>query len=156
MRDKPVSCMGCPMYGDGRGFVPDQVIDGAPVWVIMQNPGAQEEASGIPAVGATGQMMDTHFIPLAGLERGKSVSVGNILKCRNTDQNGRKTNELPKGGVLDEAIIHCTSKYLSIPPTVKLVIAQGALAFKWATQSKIGKMTDWRGFLLPGGIDVAE
>ena len=31
-------CMGCPYWGDGKGFVPDLINDQAPVFIVAQNP----------------------------------------------------------------------------------------------------------------------
>ena len=81
MLPKPEGCIGCPLFGDGMGFVPDEIIEGAEVFVLGQNPGEEEEAEHIPFTGRTGQRMDKRFLPLAGLTRGENVSVGNVYKC---------------------------------------------------------------------------
>ena len=82
MLPKPPSCIGCPLYGDGLGYVPDELVPGATTLVLMQNPGEEEEARGRPAVGKSGQAMDEKLLPRAGLTRGVNVSVANVLKCR--------------------------------------------------------------------------
>src|SRR3989304_9324580 len=118
---KPDTCIGCPLYGDGLGFVPDEIIEDAEVFVLGQAPGEEEEAEGIPFTGRTGQRMDKRFLPLAGLERGKNVSVGNVLKCR--WQSGgpfARTNALPGADLLARAVGHCTSAHLRIPADVRL------------------------------------
>lgn len=122
--------LGCPLYSDGQGFVEDELVPAASILVLGQNPGAQEERLGKPFVGPTGELQTQHFFPLARLERGKNVSIANVLKCR-WSENGKKTDKLPPENILTEAIDHCTTHHLQIPPTTTLVIAEGAVAASW-------------------------
>ena len=84
------------------------------------------------------------YLPIAGLTRGKDVSLANVLKCRLV-KNGRRTNDLPTGKVLDEAVMHCVGAHLRIPVGTRLVVAMGALA--WKALGGLGSISDWRGFL---------
>src|SRR5574337_1969195 len=98
------------MYQDGKGLVRDEIVPGAKVFILMQNPGDTEEQEGMPACGKTGQLMNSKFLPLAGLTRGVDVSVGNIIRCR-----WQHTNDMPPDEILEEAAIHCMDNYLRIP-----------------------------------------
>ena len=148
---KPPSCQGCPMYQDGDGFVPDELVEGSEVFVLGQNPGAEEEREGKPFVGKTGQAMLNEYFPIANLVRGENVSIGNTLKCR-----WRKSNNLPIGKTLMDAVAHCTKSHLRFPQSTRLVVAQGALATKVMTQNNDISITDWRGFLLPNENTQSE
>ena len=141
------------MAGDMKGFVPDEIIPGATVQLLLQNPGADEEKSGRPAVGKSGQMMDTKFLPLAGLERGLNVNVANVLKCRWVI-NGKRTNDLPPASILKPAVAHCTKAYLRIPSETKLVIGLGKLANDYLGCP--GSISSWRGFTYPVTADYAQ
>lgn len=150
------------MYGDGRGFVPDALVEGAPVLILAQGPGADEErgqrvvgwvtgrpvyetCAPQPLIGRTGAEMERVYFPLAQLERGRNVSLANVLKCR--VQDPRRTNDLPSGPTLTAALSHCTRAHLHLPVGVRLVVAMGALA--WRALAGPGSITDWRGFLHP-------
>lgn len=164
MLPKPNSCKGCPLYGDGKGFVPDELVDGSEVVILAQNPGANEEAGEkitgydyagrrrvpiiqpvgpAPLLGATGYEMERNYFPQAGLRRGENVSLANVLKCR-LIVNGKRTNDLPKGKVLTAAVEHCTRNHLRLPPATKLVVAMGALSAAYTGCP--GTVHDWRGF----------
>lgn len=116
--------------------------------IVGQNPGAEEEKAAQPFIGKTGQMMESKFLPLAGLTR-DNLSIGNAIRCRLN-----ASNELPP---LDEAacraaVEHCTRAHLRIPDGTRLIIAQGAYALYALTghgANKSDHISDWRGFLLP-------
>ena len=148
MLTKPESCKGCPLYQTGQGFVPDEMRDGTEVLVMGQNPGADEEAKGMPFVGSTGQSMEKTFLPLPGLDR-DSISIGNAIRCR-----WRNTNELPplNSVVVREAIEHCHRNHFKMPTGTKLIVTQGEYSLFAMTQhglTKYDKVGDWRGYVLP-------
>ena len=141
------ACRNCPMFQSGlQPFVPDEIVPGSTVFILGQNPGAQEEAQGQPFIGPTGQTMMKNYFPLAGLERGKDVSIGNAIRCR---LHGG--NDLPpldkKDHLAEKALSHCRDAHLKIPDSTKLIVAQGEYALRSLTGEK-GIMT-WRGWLLP-------
>ena len=168
MLPKSPECAGCPLFGDGRGFVPDVLMPGARVLILAQAPGADEEAGrriiGMeagrpvyepcppqPLVGRTGWAL-RGYLGQAGLKPA-AVSKCNVLKCRAeiVGPKGKKikVNDLPKGKMLKAAVAHCTTAYLRIPPETELVVASGAVA--WGAMGGPGSITDWRGFLLEKG-----
>lgn len=139
------------MFQDGTGFVPDEIIEGAPVFILGQNPGAEEEKVGKPFMGKTGQAMESKYFPIAGLIRGENVSIGNTLRCR-----WNNSNNLPSGRVLADSVLHCTREHLRIPRSTRLVIAQGALAVKLVAQDEKISIEKWRGFLIPNELDESR
>ena len=146
MLPKPESCQGCPFYSDGLGFTPDEHIDGATTLILGQNPGAVEERSGVPFSGPTGQLQTEHFFSMARLERGKNVHIANLLKCRWT-VDGKKTDVLPTGKVLEQAIEHCTTNHLRIPEGTNLIVAEGGHAASWCGGRHVS-VWNWRGHVL--------
>src|SRR2546428_3859392 len=124
--------------------VPDELIADAEVFVLGQNPGAEEEREGRPFVGRTGQMMVNEFFPEAGLVRGENVSLGNAL-CFRFQVDGKRVNKLPSGKVLKDALDKCRNQHLVIPDSTRLIVATGAAA--WATTGQPAPITDWRGLI---------
>ena len=146
MVDKPDTCKGCPLYGDGRGFVPGFFVEGAELLIVGQNPGEQEEKAGVPLVGATGTMLNKDYLPLTGVDIDR-VAKDNAIRCRwHKPGDRKKGNELPKGKMLDEAI-ECCRQYDYVPDTVRLIMCMGVVALaKFNPQLK---QFEWRGHLLP-------
>lgn len=152
---KPPGCQGCPFFGNGDGYVPDEITPGARVLVLLQNPGAEEEKKGKPAIGATGDLLNETLLPQAGLTRGRDVSVANALRCRYTNPaTGVRDNGLPSGKILDQAIAHC--RQYDRFSGHDLIVAAGGAA--WKAMGQTGTISDWRGFLgpvvAPGGAQT--
>lgn len=172
MIPKPPQCEGCPFHKRSRWFVPDEMVPGAQVVVLSQNPGADEEAGRrlvgydgkqrvyepcdpAPLTGVTGYDLGRKYLPLAGLERGRSVSLANPIRCR---PDG--TNELPpvQDKTVRRAIEHCQFHYYRPPDSTKLVVAEGAYALYAATgedgtdspgYSISRGLEGWRGWVMP-------
>ena len=154
---KPPECWGCPFWGDGQGFVPDELRPSAQVTVIAQGPGADEEAGRrylggnqweahppAPLIGKTGRVFERTFLPLAGLDRSE-VSLGNIVRCR---RNHKDTLPPLTQKVVQEAIAHCSRAYLRILESTKVVVAMGEYAFYGLT-GLLHDFNGWRGYLAP-------
>lgn len=74
-------CRSCPL-AEGR----QQVVVGrgnpeARLMVIGEGPGAEEDASGLPFVGRSGQLLDRLLLE-AGLDGERDLYIANIVKCR--------------------------------------------------------------------------
>jgi len=74
-------CVACPELAASRvQVVPGQRPPGADVLLVGEAPGAQEDRTGVPFVGRSGQLLDT-LLAEAGLPR-DLVAVANVLRCR--------------------------------------------------------------------------
>ena len=141
MKRKPDGCRDCPMYQTGNGFVPDELIDGAEVLVVGQNPGADEERVGRPFVGQTGVQLESTYFPVADLVRGVNVSLANVLRCR-----WNASNDLPTKNIRDKAVA-CCRQYDVIQPSIRLIVAHGDLAWSVLGNDSTRKVSEWHGFL---------
>ena len=75
------ACTACPELAATRTqVVPGEVPDGARLLVVGEAPGADEDASGRPFVGRSGQLLDA-LLAEVGVDRA-AVAVLNTLKCR--------------------------------------------------------------------------
>jgi len=148
MLPKPDGCLGCPLYGDGLGWVPGLYPEGAEVAVIGQSPGAEEEAAGVPLVGKTGKYLDEVFLPLAGLDP-KDIARDNVIRCRwQIPGKKEKTNELPKDHRLVDGLRHCSQydpDYGALG--IRLIVSMGVVSLGKLAPGL--KQHEWRGHLLP-------
>lgn len=148
------------------------MIPSAEVLLLSQNPGADEEAgrrltgydgkhrlyepyTPAPLIGVTGYDLGRKYLPLAGLERGHSVSLANPIRCR---PDGEDKLPPTTDATLRAAVEHCQQAYYRPPASTRLIVAEGALALYAATGEdgsdspghKISRgIEGWRGWVLP-------
>lgn len=138
--NKPAACLGCPWYGDGKGYVNND--EGTGVLFLSGGPDSQEVSLEKIGSSQAGKDLEANFLPLAGLTRGKDCSFAHLIKCQGIE-GGDATQR--------EALRHCTGAYPLLTATVPLVVVQGKVAYEYASQWTSSIM-DWRGFLLPRDI----
>jgi uracil-DNA glycosylase family 4 len=126
------ACIACTELAQGRhSVVVGQHPAGARVLVVGEAPGAQEDVSGEPFVGRSGQLLD-EVLAECGLPR-SGVAVASVVKCR---PPGNRTPKTPE--------IAACSPWLDrqvqlVDPLV--VVAMGGVAAQWALGkgTKIGE-----------------
>jgi uracil-DNA glycosylase len=102
--EKPVSCKGCPWYGDGTGFVPDEPNKGAKVLFLGAKPSESDQLSGSAFSGRSSKMIE-RSIEKYGVKR-TECHWCHVVKCRRENKPGfvdynaaaefcRKANPLP-------------------------------------------------------------
>ena len=75
---------GAPVVGLSESRTQVVFSDGAPdarLMVVGEAPGANEDETGLPFVGAAGKFLDL-LLATVGLSREESVYICNVLKCR--------------------------------------------------------------------------
>lgn len=93
LREAALACTRCRLC-EGR----TQVVfsDGprdARLMVVGEAPGANEDQTGVPFVGAAGQYLDL-LLSTVGLSRTESVYIANVLKCRPPANRDPKPDEI--------------------------------------------------------------
>jgi len=73
-------CARCGLSANRKTTVPGEGSLDPPVLFIGEGPGADEDRTGRPFVGAAGQYLDT-WLPPIGLERQRCF-IANVVKCR--------------------------------------------------------------------------
>lgn len=76
--------MGCTACGLSESRTQVVFSDGHPtarLMVVGEAPGANEDKTGVPFVGAAGQFLDL-LLATVGLSRAETVYIANVLKCR--------------------------------------------------------------------------
>lgn len=81
LEDSIRDCKNCPLAAKRKNAVPGEGVKNPLVLVIGEGPGADEDSSGLPFVGAAGQLLDK-MLESIGLSRKKNCFITNIVKCR--------------------------------------------------------------------------
>lgn len=90
LTDQIYGCKACGLCATRTNAVPGEGNLHARLMLIGEGPGAQEDLTGRPFVGAAGQLLD-RMLHAIGLERGQ-VYIANVVKCR-PPQNRAPTAE---------------------------------------------------------------
>jgi DNA polymerase len=139
---------GCPLKElCDRTVVFDGVI-GAPVMVIGEGPGEQEDMTGRPFVGKAGQLLDK-MLSAIGLDRKTNAFITNVNYWRPPDNRNPEPEELAVCRPFVERMVD-----LNQP---KLILAMGGVAAKSLLETRTGIMR-LRGheavFTTPAGTSV--
>ena len=86
-------CSACLLSAARHSFVFGAGNVDAPLMIIGEAPGAEEDARGLPFVGAAGQLLTT-LLSGIGLDRRKDTFITNILKCRPPENRTPETTEI--------------------------------------------------------------
>ena len=114
-------CYNCPLGEKRTNIVFSDGYANAPVMLIGEAPGADEDASGTPFVGRAGKLL-TQLLEECGISREKDLYICNTIKCRPPENREPKPEER-----------QACSKYLEAQINIvrpKLIVLCGATAAK--------------------------
>jgi DNA polymerase len=74
-------CTACPLHATRKQTVFGVGDENADWLFVGEGPGAEEDARGEPFVGQAGRLLD-NMLASIGLQRGRDVYIGNVVKCR--------------------------------------------------------------------------
>lgn len=112
------SCSGCPLGSTRTNLVYGTGNPNAVLMFVGEAPGEREDATGIPFVGAAGQLFD-RYLYAVGIPR-EDVYIANILKCRPPH------NRDPLPEEEDVCIRHLRKQVKIIAP--KLIVCLGRIS----------------------------
>jgi uracil-DNA glycosylase family 4 len=124
MLPKPHTCSGCPIYGNGQGFVPADGSGSNAVLIVLEAAGEHEEKEGRPLAGKSGFSF-MRMLQRVGLKR-EDFRIHNTLSCR-------PPNNALRGAPYEEAAIrHCAP---NLDATIarmqpRVIVAAGDVAFQ--------------------------
>jgi uracil-DNA glycosylase family 4 len=146
MSGKPTSCIGCPLYTKGKGFVPPDGPMSSPITLMGEAPGSSESAQSLPFVGEAGVYLNRALKRL-GRERGQ-YHIRNVLQCQ------PPKNWLAGAPWEQAAIQHCSVHRHGAWRDDTTYVTMGSIATRTALYeaSSItmkGKMDGWHGYVIP-------
>lgn len=115
-------CTRCKLHASCSGKVFGEKLAHAPVMVIGEAPGFNEDVTGRPFTGKAGILLDS-MMHAIGLSRDTNIFITNILKCRPPDNRNPEPDELKACGDWLEKQIDL------IKP--KFIIPTGAFSTSW-------------------------
>jgi uracil-DNA glycosylase family 4 len=111
------ACQACPARQEARQVVVGDGPADAVGMVLGQNPGGEEDVSGLPFVGAGGDLLN-EWLTRLGLDRRKLV-VTNAVKCHTYN------NRVPRTSELKACYEHTVSKELEVLTALQVIFPVG-------------------------------
>ncbi|MEX2530390.1 MAG: uracil-DNA glycosylase [Gemmatimonadota bacterium] len=93
LREAALVCTRCRLAGERNQVVFSDGNPDARVMVVGEAPGANEDRTGLPFVGAAGKLLDL-LLRGVGLSRKDSVYICNVLKCRPPGNRNPRPDEI--------------------------------------------------------------
>jgi uracil-DNA glycosylase family 4 len=128
-------CVACDeLAASRRRVVAGQRPPGADVLLVGEAPGAQEDETGVPFVGRSGQLLD-ELLGEAGLRRDQ-VAVANVLKCR------PPANRTPRRAEIARCRPWLTRQLELVDPRVVVALGSTAAAWFFGPAARIGALRE--------------
>lgn len=136
------SCQRCGLAAGRTNVVVSRGNPQAPIMIVGEGPGQQEDEQGLPFVGRSGQLLEK-ILAAVRLDTEKDVYICNVVKCRPPGNRTPTTDESVacKGYLLEQIRL--------VDP--KIILMTGATAMKGLTGEKRGitkirgQWMEWQG-----------
>lgn len=160
-------CRDCPLGETRSKTVPGVGCLDPDIMFIGEGPGRDEDLQGLPFVGRSGKILD-RLIKRMGYSR-EQVFIGNIVKCRATEDNQMKKDRAPSTEEMGACIHYLVEQISQVRPKVIVTLGntalEGLFGFRGITRHR-GKWLEYEGipamptyhpsFLLRGGGDQGK
>ena len=138
------TCQKCPLSKQRNKVVFGEGNPNAPIMIIAEAPGRDEDIQGRPFVGKSGQLLDK-ILGASGFTRQKHVFLSNIIKCRPPN------NRTPSPIEAKTCMPYLIKQIELINPKIIILLGATALKNMLGTQMKItqvrGQWLNWQGRL---------
>jgi DNA polymerase len=129
-----MSCTRCPLYKNASQTVFGEGPSNAPLMLVGEQPGDQEDLAGRPFVGPAGKVLD-RALETAGIQR-RTVYITNAVKhFKNEPRGKRRIHKKPDTSEIDACRWWLDNELAIVQPNV--VVALGATAARAVTHKTL-------------------
>ena len=114
-------CRKCPLHQGRKNTVFGSGANDAPIMLVGEAPGADEDRTGVAFVGKAGQLLDK-ILGACNFTRDKHVFISNILKCRPPG------NRVPEPSEMAACLPYLEQQIKLVDPLI--IISLGATALR--------------------------
>ncbi len=125
LRQSAAACTRCPLYRDATQVVVGEGPSDAPLMVVGEQPGDQEDLAGRPFVGPAGQLFD-RLAQEAGLDRSRAFVTNAVKHFKFQPRGKRRIHQKPSAGEIEACRFWLDMERDLLRP--KLILAMGATA----------------------------
>ena len=125
LAEAEAACRRCDLYRHATQAVPGQGAPNAPLMLVGEQPGDQEDLSGLPFVGPAGKLLD-RALRDAGIDRGATFVTNAVKHFKHEPRGKRRIHKKPDAGEIQQCRWWLDIERTLVKP--KLTVALGATA----------------------------
>src|SRR4051794_33887396 len=130
LKREALECRACPLWAPATQTVFGEGPKSAPVLLIGEQPGDQEDLQGRPFVGPAGKVLD-RALSDAGLDRSTLYVTNGVKHFKNEQRGKRRLHKRPDIGEIDVCAWWLAGERRMIKP--KVIVAMGVTAVRALT-----------------------
>lgn len=147
LQSQVASCRACGLCETRTQTVFADGVPNAPVMVVGEAPGADEDAQGLPFVGRAGQLLDK-MLHAVGMGRRTNVYIANVLKCRPPG------NRNPELGEIEQCAPFLFQQIQANQPKVIFLVGRFAIDALLKTDKPIAQLRGKVHTVDVGGVSI--
>jgi DNA polymerase len=118
-------CRACPLWQHATQTVFGHGLPSAPLVLVGEQPGSDEDLGGHPFVGPTGQILD-EALALASIDRASTYLTNVVKHFKSTLKDGRRVHAKPSGREVGACLPWLEGELLVLKPRVLLCLGSTA------------------------------
>lgn len=133
LRQTVSMCRACNLCESRTQTVFSDGVEHAPLMVVGEAPGADEDAKGLPFVGRAGALLDK-MLHAVGANRQQNVYIANVLKCR------PPANRNPEADEIQQCSPYLFQQIAANQPKILLLVGRFAIQTLLNTEKPVGEL----------------
>lgn len=126
-------CRACSLCESRTQTVFSDGVEHAPLMVVGEAPGEDEDAKGLPFVGRAGALLDK-MLHAVGVSRQENVYIANVLKCR------PPANRNPEAAEIRQCSPYLFQQIAANQPKILLLVGRFAIQTLLNTDKPVGEL----------------
>lgn len=147
LREVVAACKKCGLCQTRKQTVFADGIPHSPLMVVGEGPGAEEDASGLPFVGKSGQLLD-RMLKAIGASRASNAYIANVVKCHPPG------NRNPEQAEIEQCSPYLLQQIKANRPKVLLLVGRYAIQTLLNTKQPVGELRGMVHKVTVDGIDI--
>lgn len=140
-------CKKCGLCETRKQTVFADGIPHAPLMVVGEGPGVDEDATGRPFVGKSGQLLD-RMLKAVGASRTNNTYIANVVKCHPPG------NRNPEQAEIDQCSPYLVQQIKASGPKVLLLVGRFAIQTLLNTKKPVGELRGTVHRVIVDGLDI--
>ena len=141
------ACRACGLCEGRTQTVFADGVENAPLMLVGEAPGADEDIQGLPFVGRAGGLLDK-MLHAVDSSRQKNTYIANVLKCK------PPANRKPEVKEIQQCSPYLLQQIAAVQPKVLLLVGQFAIQTLLNTDKPVGELRGKLHHVTVGGLNI--